>query len=52
MPGTSRHLIANLMLFVLGAFLGTMTFVIAYGRIFADSNNELTGTWTILGLLP
>jgi hypothetical protein len=45
-----RFSIASLMLFVLGAFLGTMTFVIAYGRIFADSNNELTRTWTILGL--
>jgi hypothetical protein len=45
-----RFSIANLMLFVLGAFLGTMTFVVAYGRIFADSNNKLTGTWTILGL--
>jgi hypothetical protein len=45
-----RFSIANLMLFVLGAFLGTMTFVIAYGRIFGDSNNELTGTWTIFGL--
>jgi hypothetical protein len=45
-----RFSIANLMLFVLGAFLCTMTSVIAYGRIFADSNNELTSTWTILGL--
>jgi hypothetical protein len=32
-----RFSIANLMLFVVGAFLGTTTFMIAYGRIFADS---------------
>jgi hypothetical protein len=45
-----RFSIANLMLFVMGAFLGSMTFMIAYGRIFADSNNELTSGWTVVGL--
>ena len=45
-----RFSIANLMLFVVGAFLGAVTFMIAYDRIFADSNNELTRTWTVVGL--
>jgi len=42
--------IANLMLFVMGAFLGTATFGIVYGRIFADSKNELTSSWTVVAL--
>jgi hypothetical protein len=42
--------IANLMLFVMGAFLGTMASAVAYGRIFADSGNQLTSTWTVLGV--
>jgi hypothetical protein len=45
-----RFSIANLTLFVMGAFLGSMTFMIAYGRIFADSNNELTSGWTVVGM--
>ena len=45
-----RFTVANLVLFVMGAFLGTMTFMIAYDRIFANSNQELTSTWTIVGL--
>jgi hypothetical protein len=45
-----RFSIANLLLFVTGAFLGTLIIVIAYGRIFADSNGELTTTWTIVGV--
>jgi uncharacterized membrane protein YdjX (TVP38/TMEM64 family) len=45
-----RFSIANLMFFVLGAFLGTVPLVIAYGWIFADSNDELTSTWTVIGL--
>jgi hypothetical protein len=42
--------IANLLLFVMGAFLGSLTFVIGYGRIFADSNDELTRTWAVVGV--
>jgi hypothetical protein len=45
-----RFSIANLVLFVMGAFLGTVPSVMTYGRIFADSNDELTSTWTIVGL--
>src|SRR5271168_2472671 len=42
--------IANLQLFVMGACLGALTLEIAYGWIFADSNDELTKTWTIVGV--
>jgi fatty-acid desaturase len=45
-----RFSIANLILFVMGGFLGSMTLMIAYGRIFADSNNEFTSGWTVVGM--
>jgi|HubBroStandDraft_6_1064221.scaffolds.fasta_scaffold109887_1 fatty-acid desaturase len=45
-----RFSIANLMLFVVGAFLGSMTFMIAYGRFFANSNHEFTSGWTFVGM--
>lgn len=45
-----RFSIANLILFVTGAFLGSMTFMIAYGRTFAESNDELTNGWTVVGM--
>ena len=45
-----RLSLANLAIFVIGAFLATMMSVIAYGRFFGDRNNELTSKWTVLGL--
>jgi hypothetical protein len=45
-----RFSIVNLVFFVIGAFVVAGAFAIAYDRIFADSNNELTSTWSVVGL--
>jgi hypothetical protein len=45
-----RFSTANLVLFVVGAFVGTASSAIAYGRIFGDSNGFLTSTRTAVGL--
>jgi|SRR5580658_3828219 hypothetical protein len=45
-----RFSIANLVLFVLGAFLGTAAVVIAYSGFLANSNNELTSGRAVVGL--
>jgi hypothetical protein len=45
-----RLTITNLFLFVMGAFPGTLTFGYLYGRIFADSANELNGRVAVLGI--
>jgi len=47
-PTLSRT-VTNLLLFVVGAFLGTLAAGYLYGRAFADSRNELTGTLVVLG---
>jgi uncharacterized membrane protein YfcA len=46
-----RYSTANLVLFVVGAFVGFAISTIAYGEIFGERNSDdLTGTWTVAGV--
>ena len=47
---TLRLSVVNLLLFVMGAFPGALALPYLYGRIFADSNNQLTSKTAVLGL--
>src|SRR5580704_8019603 len=41
---------ANLLLFVAGAFAGTLFLGYCYGRAFAAANNELKGSAAVIGM--
>jgi hypothetical protein len=42
----------NLLLFVVGAFLGTLALELLYARIFADAGNHLKNTVSVIGQIP
>ena len=48
-PGLGFN-IANLILFVIGAFPGTLLSSDIYGHLFADSKDQLNSGWAIAGL--
>lgn len=47
-----RLTFVNLLLFVVGAFLGTFALELLYGRIFADAGNHLRNTVVVFGQIP
>ena len=47
---TLRLTVSNLIIFVVGAFPGTLAPGYAYGRLFADPRNQLNSKAAVLGL--